>query len=222
MIESSTPPLAVLDDYRNVTDLLIARATAAPDHIAFEVEGRVEVAGADAGASASWRPVTTRAFSDQVRALAKGFIAQGIQPGDPIAIMAPTRYEWAVADLASWFAGAVVVPIYETSSPSQVNAIVADAGVRLAIAGTVQHATLLRDALAAAPEETLGAWTMDTAASGTLSDLVALGVDVTDDELEARGLRRPRTTPRRSSTPPAPRVSPRVSCSRIGTSSARC
>jgi len=178
MIESSTPPLADLDGYLNVTDLLVARAAAAPDHVAFEVKG--------ADARGPWRPITTREFLTQVRALAKGFIAQGVRAGDPIAIMAPTRYEWAVADLASWFAGAVVVPIYETSSPSQVNAIVADAGVRLAIGGTTEHAVLLRAALTQTGRNTLGAWTMDAAASGTLSDLVARGVDVADDELEAR------------------------------------
>ena len=177
MIESSTPPLAALDGYRNVTDLLVARADAAPGHVAFEVDD------ADSG---SWRPITTRAFSDEVRALAKGFMAQGIRAGDPIAIMAPTRYEWAVADLASWFAGAVVVPIYETSSPSQVNAIIADAGVRLAIGGTAAHTALLQDALAQSAGTTLGAWTMDAGASATLADLVASGADVTDEELEAR------------------------------------
>ncbi|MEV7610460.1 AMP-dependent synthetase/ligase [Microbacterium sp. NPDC089320] len=180
MIESSTPPLADLDGYRNVTDLLVARAAAAPDHVAFEVEG------AQNGASSSWRPITTRAFSDQVRALAKGLIAQGIEPGDPIAIMAPTRYEWAVADLAAWYAGAVVVPIYETSSPSQVDAIVADAGVRLAIGGTSAHAALLKAALSRTHIVSFGTWTMDTAATGTLVDLVARGVTVTDEELEAR------------------------------------
>lgn len=188
MIESSTPPLADLDGYRNVTDLLVARAAAAPDHVAFEVErSSNERAGStDADAAAPWRPITTQAFSDEVRALAKGFIARGIRPGDPIAIMAPTRYEWAVADLASWFAGAVVVPIYETSSPSQVNAIVADAGVRLAIGGTAAHAALLQTALAQTTGDTLGAWTMDVASPSALIDLVSSGVDVTDDELEAR------------------------------------
>lgn len=185
MIESSTPPLAALDGYRNVTDLLVRREADAPDHVAFEVDR-------DGG----WQPVTTREFANEVRALAKGFIARGIRTGDPIAIMAPTRYEWAVADLAAWFAGAVVVPIYETSSPSQVNAIVADAGVRLAIGGSPAHAELLQAALAHADAPTLGAWTMDAdtphdsdpgaAASGTLDDLVAQGADVADDELEAR------------------------------------
>ena len=177
MLESSTPPLAALDGYRNVTDLLVARAAAAPGHVAFEVEDP---------STGSWRPITTRGFEEEVRALAKGFMAQGIQAGDPIAIMAPTRYEWAVADLAAWFAGAVVVPIYETSSPSQVNAIVADAGVRLAIGGTAEHTALLQEALADSNAVTLGAWTMDAETTGTLADLVAGGVGVTDEELEAR------------------------------------
>ena len=78
MIESSTPPLADLDGYRNVTDLLVARAAAAPDHVAFEVKG--------ADARGPWRPITTREFLTQVRALAKGFIAQGVRAGDPIAV----------------------------------------------------------------------------------------------------------------------------------------
>lgn len=192
MIESSTPPLADLDGYRNVTDLLVARVHTAPDHVAFEVEG------ADAASSGSWHPVTTAVFADSVRALAKGFIAQGIEAGDAIAIMAPTRYEWAVADLAAWYAGAVVVPIYDTSSPSQVDAIVADAEVRLGIGGTWRHASLLQAALAQTPGVTLGAWTMDAgnspgadtdttaAASGSLLDLVVRGADITDEELEAR------------------------------------
>lgn len=185
MIESSTPPLAALDGYRNVTDLLVARTAAAPGHVAFEVDD-----------GDAWRPITTQEFSNEVRALAKGFMAQGIGAGDPIAIMAPTRYEWAVADLAAWFAGAVVVPIYETSSPSQVNAIVADADVRLAIGGASTHTALLQAALAQADGLTLGAWTMDAetspmpqtdaTASGSLRDLVSHGVGITDEELEAR------------------------------------
>ena len=183
MDESSTPPLVALDDYRNVTDLLVLRAAAAPDHVAFEV--------IDEDAASSWRPVTTAEYHREVRALAKGLIGAGVGVGDAVAIMAPTRYEWAVADLAAWFAGAVVVPIYDTSSSSQVAAIVDDAHVRLAIGGTAEHATLLHAALAQRPDLTLGAWTMDTAAgaapaSGTLADLVAQGTHVTDDELEAR------------------------------------
>lgn len=173
MIESSTPALAELADYRNVTDLLIRRALCAPAHIAFEVPE----------SGAGWRPVTTAEFLDEVRALAKGLMGAGVGAGEAVAIMAPTRYEWAVADLASCFAGGVVVPIYETSSPSQVKAIVADAHVRLAIGGSASHVALLTAALHESPTPTLGAWSMD---EDGLAHLVARGRDITDDTLERR------------------------------------
>ncbi|MDE0546210.1 long-chain fatty acid--CoA ligase [Microbacterium sp. C7(2022)] len=174
MQESATALLVDVDDHRNVTDLLVRRAIAAPDHAAFDVP--------DHTAPGAWHQVSTRAFLDEVRALAKGFIAVGVNPGDAIAIMAPTRYEWAVADLASWFAGAVVVPIYDTSSPTQVAAIVADAEVRVAIAGTDTQAEMLSTALDEAPHETRGVWSMDA----TLGELSSAGTAITDDELESR------------------------------------
>lgn len=184
MNESSTPSLVALDDYRNITDLLVRRDAVAPDHVAFDV------ASAGAASDAVWLPITTAEFTARVRALAKGLIASGIGAGDALAIMAPTRYEWAVADLAAWFAGAVVVPIYETSSPTQVDAIVDDAQVKLAIGGGREHTALLQSALARTPGS-LGAWTMDEsaledAACGTLADLAARGTQVTDAELETR------------------------------------
>ncbi|WP_394685302.1 AMP-dependent synthetase/ligase [uncultured Microbacterium sp.] len=176
MIETHTPALARLDAFTNVTDLLVRRAEEAPDHIAFEVP-------VDGG----WEPVTTVAFLDAVRALAKGMVGAGLQPGDTVAIMAPTRYEWAVADLATWFAGGVVVPVYDSSSASQVEAIVRDARVRLAVAGTRAHADLLTDALARGEGETLGVWAM-AGADGvpSLDELSARGADVSDAALENR------------------------------------
>lgn len=178
MIESSTPPLADLSGYRNVTDLLVRRELAAPDHVAFEVP--------DADDSLPWHPITTRGFLADVRGLAKGLIAQGVNPRDAVAIMAPTRYEWAVADLAAWFAGAVVVPIYETSSPSQVAAIVADAAVRLAIGGGAEHVAVLTAALDDSPTETRGAWSMNAGEPGSTADLISLGATISDDELDHR------------------------------------
>ena len=61
----------------------------------------------------AWRDVTTREFEDTVIAVAKGMVATGVEPGDTVAVMAPTRYEWAVADFASAYAGAVVVRLAE-------------------------------------------------------------------------------------------------------------
>lgn len=193
MRESSTEPLAGLDDYRNVTDLLVRRAQAAPDHAAFDVPATRK------DPHAEWRRVTTREFLAQVRALAKGLIAVGVHAGDAVAILAPTRYEWAVADLATWFAGAVVVPVYDTSSPSQVAAIVADAEVRLAIAGSDAHVAVLRGAFDATGAGSLGIWSMDepaprsadptsrdAAANGSIAELVARAHEIGDEILEER------------------------------------
>ena len=76
-----------------------------------------------------WNIITAVQFRTQVRSVAKGLIAEGLKPGDRIAILSRTRYEWTVADYAIWYAGCVTVPIYETSSPEQVEWIMSDAHV---------------------------------------------------------------------------------------------
>ncbi|MBB2975939.1 long-chain acyl-CoA synthetase [Microbacterium endophyticum] len=181
MQESSTQLRVYLDSYRNVTDLLVRRASDAPEHAAFDVP---------AEKPGTWQQVTTEQFLDDVKVLAKGLIAADIAAGDTVAIMAPSRYEWAVADLAIWFAGGVVVPIYDTSSPVQVSAIVADAHVRLAVAGSATQAETLRSAFDETGAGALGVWVMDAAATGgetyTLAKLTARGNRVSDADLEHR------------------------------------
>lgn len=171
---------APAEDWRNATDLLAHRVWSAPEHVAFEVR---EAGAPPAG---PWRPVSTRAFDREVRALAKGLIAAGLRPGEAVAVMAPTRYEWALADLAAWYAGAVVVPVYETSAQPQVTAILADAGVRLALGGGAEHAGLLASGFEEAGLEGLGVWTMDAAPGRDLADLIARGAAVPDEVVEDR------------------------------------
>ncbi|MCT9821447.1 long-chain fatty acid--CoA ligase [Microbacterium sp. W1N] len=188
MREHSTPLSTTVDDHRNITDLLTRRAAAAPEHGAFDVPS-----------GQGWRVVTTAQFLTEVQRLAKGLIATGIRPGERLAIMAPTRYEWALVDLAAWFAGAVVVPVYDTSSPAQVAAIVADADVRLAVGGTPEQTRVLTDAFAATGTGSLGVWRMSgdvddsttadavtAGATPTLADLAARADEIDDAQLEAR------------------------------------
>ena len=85
-----------------------------------------------------WQPVTAREFEEEVRAVAKGLIASGINHGDRVAIMAKTRYEWTILDFAIWFAGGVTVPIYETSSAEQVDWILSDSSSVAIIVETPQ------------------------------------------------------------------------------------
>lgn len=110
------PPLVVSDSYENATDLLLHRLNKSPDHAIFS---RVKPDG-------SWYDVSVREFYEEVVALAKGLIASGIKPGQAVAIMSRTRYEWTQIDFAIWFAGAVSVPIYESSAPAQIEWILAD------------------------------------------------------------------------------------------------
>ena len=110
-------PLLVESNPReNVTDLLLNRVRKDPSHPLFS---RLNADG-------SWRNVSSQEFLDEVIALAKGLIAAGIKPGDAITIMSRTRYEWPMIDFAVWYCGAVSVPIYETSSPVQIEWILQD------------------------------------------------------------------------------------------------
>nr|WP_157090130.1 AMP-dependent synthetase/ligase [Janibacter melonis] len=130
----------------------------------------------------SWRDVTTSQFLDDVRGLAKGFVAAGIEPGDRVAIMARTRYEWTLVDFAAWMAAAVPVPIYETSSAEQVEWIIADSGASALVVETAAHAATVRQVADGVP--TLQhTWVID---NGDLTSVSERGAEVEDSELEAR------------------------------------
>ncbi|WP_125611364.1 AMP-dependent synthetase/ligase [Specibacter cremeus] len=130
-----------------------------------------------------WVDISAREFHQDVCAIAKGLIAAGIRPGDRIGIMSRTRYEWTLVDFAVWFAGAVSVPIYETSSPSQVAWNLGDSGAIAAFAETAAHENIIRQA---AHNEGLSAvvdvWQLD---GPGLDALRAGGREVSDETLEA-------------------------------------
>ena len=175
----SSPPLADLTRVRNTTDLLADRVANHPEAVAFDVrEPGAPVEG-------PWRPVTAVEFEAQVRALAKGFVAAGLAPGDSVAVMAPTRYAWALVDMAVWYAGGVVVPVYETSAQVQVTAVVLDADVRLAVGGDQQHVDLLTSALTEAGRSG-PVWSMDAAPGRDLAELAALGAHLPDSVVDER------------------------------------
>lgn len=182
MREFTTPLLVAPSMHQNATDLLMQRLRTSPEHIAFEIRS------ADGAVTDPWRQVSTREFVNEVRALAKGFIAAGLQPGESLAIMSPTRYEWALTDMAAWFAGAIVVPIYETSAVEQVMAVLLDATVRFAIAGTSDEASILERGFEQAGIPGSRVWTMDTRVEPDLADLVDDGKRVADSVVEERRL----------------------------------
>jgi Long-chain acyl-CoA synthetases (AMP-forming) len=135
------------------------------------------------GVSGEWTDITFHQFAEEVTALAKGFIAAGIRQGDRVALMSRTRYEWTLVDFAAWTAGAVVVPIYETSSPEQVEWILLDSGATCLVVESARHREIveeLRDRLSALTE-------IVEIDGGGIEDLKARGMEVPDAALvEAR------------------------------------
>ncbi|MEO5779351.1 long-chain fatty acid--CoA ligase [Arthrobacter sp. PAMC25284] len=177
MREASTALLADLDPDSNVTDLLLEQHAKDPAHSLY---ARMHSGG--------WTNVTARQFLNQVTALAKGLIAGGITPGETVAVMSGTRYEWTVVDFAIWFAGGVTVPIYETSSAGQVEWILHDSAARRVfvqdrakeglVRGVLDASTLLADTLVSVVR-------MDYEGDApNLASLAAAGSGVGDGELE--------------------------------------
>ncbi|MFB2582841.1 long-chain fatty acid--CoA ligase [Herbiconiux sp. P15] len=165
------PPVVTADPQANATDLLIERVRLTPDDALFAVPD-----------GAGWRDITAAEFLTQVRAVAKGLIASGIKPGDKIGLMCKTRYEWTLIDFATWFAGAVLVPIYETSSPAQVQWNLSDSGATAIIVETADHFAKFDEIRPDLPDVTR-AWQVDL---GDLDKLASSGGAVSDDEVERR------------------------------------
>ena len=130
-----------------------------------------------------WRDMSARAFRDQVRQVATGLMALGLEAGSAIGIMAHTSYEWTLLDFAAWEAGLIVVPIYETSSPEQAQWILTDADVRLVVVEDAAMETMLTSLTAAVPE--LSGLRVLSLAKGAVTELMATGrqdesADLTD------------------------------------------
>ncbi|NUL44009.1 long-chain fatty acid--CoA ligase [Cellulosimicrobium funkei] len=171
MQEAQTDQVADLPAETNVTDRFLAVAAERPHAPAYAVRN----------GTGGWLDVSYASFLEQVRAAAKGLIALGVEPQSMVGIMAPTSYEWAVIDQAIWFAGAVSVPVYETSSPLQVEHILADSGTRLVFTATARHRTAVERAAEQGGFE-VSVVPLDAAG---LTELGRAGRDVTDEALEA-------------------------------------
>ncbi len=169
MNEITIPALVPAATEGNLTNLIAERAWFEPERITMSRP-----------LGDGWQPLTAREVESDVRAAAKGLIAAGIQIGDRVAIMARTRYEWTILDFASWFAGAIVVPIYETSSPEQVDWILNDSGSVALIVETPAHRELVAPVI---PPHTRHIWTMT---DDVLEVLRRAGEHVSDGEIDNR------------------------------------
>jgi len=128
-----------------------------------------------------WADVTLSQFHDEVTAAAKGLMATGVGPGARVSILAKTRYEWTVLDYANWWIGATTVPIYETSSASQISWILSDSGATHIFYESHEHLGRIDEAKSEAPE-----LRVIRPIDDVLGALAADGTDISDEALEAR------------------------------------
>ncbi|MCH8612662.1 AMP-dependent synthetase/ligase [Arsenicicoccus dermatophilus] len=171
MDATSTPIIVPPPTEGNLAGLVTRNAARHPDRVVF---GR-RVDGV-------WRDVTSAGWRDEVWALARGFVASGVEPGDRVAIFAATRYEWTLTDFALWTAGAVGVPIYESSSPEQVAWILEDSdavGVVLEGPDHAARVAAVRDRVPRLAQ----VWSIE---GGDLDRLVEAGREVPEDAVRER------------------------------------
>ncbi len=140
MREFTVPAPFTIEDDASVVDAVFAHEKTRPDVVVYRRATRD-----------GWSDVRAADFAAQVRAVAKGLIASGVKQGDRVALMSSTRYEWPLLDYAIWSAGAVTVPVYETSSSDQVRWILENSGAAAMIAETVAHTNILTDILPVLP-----------------------------------------------------------------------
>ncbi|MBF8174182.1 MULTISPECIES: AMP-dependent synthetase/ligase [Streptomyces] len=171
MREFTSPPLMSAPPVGGLADVVFEHAEEDPRHVAL---GRKDDSG-------QWRDVTAGAFRDEVLALAKGLLAQGIRFGDRVAIMSRTRYEWTLFDFALWTIGAQVVPVYPTSSAEQCMWMLYDAEVTAAVVEHEDHAMTIATVIDRLPH-LRGLWQLD---SGIVQDLYDAGAHL-DDEIVHR------------------------------------
>ena len=171
MREYSTALQVQVPSTGNLTDDVVRNAQEAPHRVAFSRR-----------TPQGWRDVTAAEFLDEVRAVAKGLIAAGVEAGDRVALLSRTRYEWTLFDYAIWFAGGVTVPVYETSSAEQIEWILDDSDTRAVVAETPEHTARLKEVRDRVPA-LHHVWSIE---DNAVAVLTTLGQEIGDDQLEER------------------------------------
>ena len=165
-------PIVISDPSDNITDLLANRVKLTPNLNLFAIETKPGV----------WVDLTAKQFEDKVIAVAKGLVSSGIQPGQAVGIMSRTRFEWALIDFALWYAGAVPVPIYESSAPSQIEWILSDADCVALFVENDEHQARFEEIKNSAPL-CRQVWNID---GGAIDQLEKVGKEITAETIESR------------------------------------
>ncbi|MGM9441413.1 AMP-dependent synthetase/ligase [Streptomyces murinus] len=170
--EAVVPPFAAPVTHGSLADLPFDNAAEDPDAVVLSRKLK----------NGHWKDITAARFAEEVLAVAKGLIAEGLAPGDRIAIMARTTYEWTLLDFAAWAAGLVTVPVYPTSSLFQTRWILHDSGAVALVTETGAQAAALGPELQHLPE-LRHLWVME---KGHVERLADAGAPVPEGEVGVR------------------------------------
>ncbi|WP_040798067.1 AMP-dependent synthetase/ligase, partial [Nocardia higoensis] len=173
MREFEVPASYTIPDDANNSDNVFRHAEQSPNAVLFKVPNGEN----------SWSDVTAAQFAAAVTGVAKGLIAAGIELGDRVAIMAPTRYEWALLDFAIWAAGGCTVAIYDSSSAEQAKWILQDSETKLLVVDSDKHRAVIDEIADGALPALAEILQID---KGAIETLTERGKDLDDAQVHER------------------------------------
>ncbi|NMO03351.1 long-chain fatty acid--CoA ligase [Gordonia sp. TBRC 11910] len=173
MTEFSVPAKFTIAEDANCTDVIFDIAAQTPDKTVFSEK-----------VNGQWTPVSAKRAADTITSLAKGFIAQGIEPGDRVALLSRTRLEWTLIDFAIWSAGAIPVPIYDSSSGPQIDWILQDSQAVAIVVEDDGHREIVESIGSLSNVKKV--YQIDNGDEGVIAVLTEAGAEVPDADVDAR------------------------------------
>ncbi|WP_054816401.1 AMP-dependent synthetase/ligase [Nocardia arizonensis] len=172
MREFEVPASYTIPEDANNSDNVFKHAEQSPNAVMFNL--------ADGD---GWKNVTAAEFAKTVTGVAKGLVAAGIELGDRVAIMAPTRYEWVVLDFAIWAAGGCTVAIYDSSAAEQAKWILQDSATKLLVLDNDKHRATIDEIEAGALPDLAETLQID---KGAIETLIGRGAELDDSVVYER------------------------------------
>ncbi|MFC6010324.1 AMP-dependent synthetase/ligase [Nocardia lasii] len=173
MREYEVPASYTIPEHANNSDSVFRHGEDSPDTVLFQVAD-------DRGDLAD---ITAAQFARTVTDVAKGLLASGVDLGDRVAIMAPTRYEWVVLDHAIWACGGCTVAIYDSSAAEQAKWILQDSATTLLVVDSAKQQRVVDEIDPAALPALRETLRID---QGLVAELTTRGAHLDDDAVHSR------------------------------------
>lgn len=170
--EYETPLHKPINPDINLFDFITGRAERNPEGSLIEYKDE----------DGKWQSFSGVEFRDKVMAIAKGLIGWGARPGESIAIIAHTRWEWEALDMAIMAIGCVTIPVYETNSAAQMRTVFNDAQVVLVFAEDDTQ----REKVESIEEDVPSLRNTFVIDSDAIDTIIAFGTHVTDEQFMKR------------------------------------